>query len=154
MTSFGEERSQTARDGWGRLGTAGDGWGPLGTAGDAGDRWGPLGTVGDPGDGQLEVISTYGKFIMNSLVLMGNSRSAGDRWGCSGSQRNRRNRWGPLHSLAWLVQRSNTHVSDTSERECQSGKQLAEVMTTSQDFVGPRGAASRLVYWMVAASRA
>ena len=46
MTSFGEERSQTALDRWGRLGTlgtAGDGWGPLGTAGDAGDdgdRWG------------------------------------------------------------------------------------------------------------------
>ena len=34
-----------------------------------------MGDAGDTGDELIKLISTYGKFITNSLVLMGNSRS-------------------------------------------------------------------------------
>ena len=61
----------TAGDRWGRLGTAGDGWGSVGIA------WGSVGTLGM---GELFSLA----LVINQLVLRGNSRGAGDRWGPSG----------------------------------------------------------------------
>ena len=43
------------------------------------DRSRPLETARDRRDRLIKLISTYGKFIMNSLVLMGNSEAARDR---------------------------------------------------------------------------
>ena len=76
--------------------------------------WGPLGTDGDPGDRTIGLISTYEK----SLVLMGNSRGAGDRGGPYATVRNscdgpRRSRWSVTH-----IHSPHQYGMDASASDC------------------------------------